>query len=218
MINNKGYIAGSDWWINSEALSFSGIVRQSKIPDHWARNDSGHMKDIRSVLSPVNKYVFSLYPRPEILKIENNLVIFRQKTHAEIWIENKDKDIVYALDKCHQRQFYPSENNLDIKECFRPTYKFYIPWFINKNSQVNISAVQDEDTPFYINKKIFTSSLIDPSTPYIDTEFVDFKIKNTGKYYLKDGYGIISKGTAMYDMSVVLTDEEIIGLREDYGQ
>lgn len=218
MIKNKGYIAGSDWWINSEALSFSSIVRQSKMPDHWARNDSGHMKDIRSVLSPVNKYVFSLYPKPEILKIEKNLIIFRQRTHAEIWVEEKDKNILYALDKCHQRQFYPSENNLDVEECFRPTYKFYVPWLINKNTQVSISNIQNEDTPFYVNNKIFTSRFIDPSTPYVDTEFVDFKIKNTGNYYLKEGYGIISKGTGMYDMSVVLTNEEIGRLEEEYGQ
>lgn len=216
MIKSKNHIAGSEWWINSGNLSFSNIVRQSKIPDHWARYDSEYIKNVKSVLKPVNKYVFSLYPRPEILNITSNLVTFRQRTHAEIWIEYKGNDVLYALDKCHQRQFYPSENNIEVSGCFSATYRFYVPWFINKNVQINISPVENETTPFHINKKIFIQNFIDISTPYVDTGFVDFKIKNIGQYSLKENYGIISKNTAMYDMSVYLTDEEILKLKEDY--
>jgi hypothetical protein len=218
MIKTKNYIAGSEWWINSESLSFSEIVRQSKMPDHWARYDSGYMDGIKSILNPINRYVFSLYPRPQIISIVNNLVTFRQRTHAEIWVEDKDNNALYALDKCHQRQFYPSTNSFDNNQCFKPTYRFYVPWFINKNIKVNIQPTEDEETPFYIKGKTFSSQVIDHQTPYANTEFVDFKIKNTGKYYLKDGYAIISKSTAMYDMSVLLTDEEIVDLKEDYAK
>lgn len=216
MIKSKNHISGSEWWLNSGGLSFSTILRQSKIPDHWSRYDSKYIRDIESVLTPVNKYVFSLYPRPNILKINNNLVTFRQRTHAEIWVEDKGGDVLYAVDKCHQRQFYPSENIIDTAGCFLATYKFYIPWFINKDIVVSIDAVQDEATPFQVNKKMFIGSIVDISTPYADTEFVDFKIKNFGEYALKEGYGIISKNTAMYDMSVILTNEEIEKLKEDY--
>lgn len=216
MIKSKNYISGSDWWINSEDLPFSSIVRQSKMPDHWARFDSGYMKTIKSVLSPINRYVFSLYPRPKILSIEGNLVRFRQRTHAEIWVEDKGKDVLYALDKCNQRQFYPSKSNLESNECFKPTYKFYIPWFINKDVEVIIDPVLDEETPFYIVQTKFNSKVVEHNIPYADTEFVDFKIKNTGKYYLKEKYAIISKNTPMYDMSVILNDEEIERLKDDY--
>lgn len=218
MIKSKNYISGSEWWLNSENLPFSIIVRQSKMPDHWARYDSGYMQNIRSVLHPINRYAFSLYPRPTILKIDNNLVTFRQRTHAEIWVEEKDKDVIYALDKCNQRQFYPSENNLESDECFKPTYKFYVPWFINKNTNIIIDPVMDEQTPFYVVQKIFKGKIVERNVPYADTEFVDFKIKNTGAYYLKEKYAIISKNTPMYDMSVILSDEEIERLKEDYGQ
>lgn len=218
MIKTKNYIAGSEWWVNSEALSFSQIVRQSKMPDHWARYDSGYMDKIKSILNPINRYVFSLYPRPQLLDITNNLVTLRQRTHAEIWVQDKGNDSLYALDKCHQRQFYPSANSFESNECFRPTYRFYVPWFINKNIQVSIKSIQDEETPFHINEKIFYSSTVDRQVPYADTEFVDFKIKNTGQYYLKDGYAIINKSAAMYDMSVLLTDEEIVDLKEDYDK
>jgi hypothetical protein len=218
MIKTKNYIAGSEWWINSESLSFSQIVRQSKMPDHWARYDSGYMDGIRSILNPINRYVFSLYPRPQITSIVNNLVTFRQRTHAEIWAEHKENDALYALDKCHQRQFYPSANRFENDECFKATYRFYVPWFINKSVKVSIHQIQNEETPFYVKEKIFNSSTVDRQVPYADTEFVDFKIKNTGQYYLKDGYAIINKSTAMYDMSVLLTDEEIVDLKEDYDK
>lgn len=218
MIKTKNHMAGSEWWLNSENLSFSNIVRQSKIPENLSRYDSEDIRNITSILKPVNRYVLSLYPRPEILNIKDNLVTFRQRTHAEIWIEDKGNDILYAVDKCHQRQFYPSKNKIKTEECFLATYKFYIPWFINKNTDISIDPVKNESTPFYANKKMFPGSLIDISTPYADTEFVDFNIKSYGEYSLKENYGIISKSMAMYDMSVVLTDQEILELRADYGQ
>lgn len=218
MIKTKNHMSGSEWWLNSEDLSFSNIVRQSKMPDHWARYDFEDMQKIKSVLTPVNKYVFNLYPRPEILSISSGLVTFRQRSHAEIWVEDKGNNVLYALDKCHQRQFYPSQNSIMTTGCFFPTYKFYIPWFINKNVQINIDPVENEATPFHINKKIFIEKFLDKTIPYADTEFVDFKIKNFGKYFLKENYGIISKNTAMYDMSVCLTDQEIARLKEDYEQ
>lgn len=218
MIKSKNYISGSEWWINSENLSFSTIVRQSKMPDHWARYDSGYMGGIKSILNPINRYAFSLYPRPQILSINNNLVTFRQRTHAEIWVEDKGNDTLYALDKCNQRQFYPSANSFENNECFKPTYRFYIPWFINKEIDVTIKNVKDEQTPFYVKEKTFRSSVIERHIPYADTEFVDFKIKNTGRYFLKEKYAIISKSTPMYDMSATFSDEEIEGLAKDYGQ
>ena len=218
MIKSKNYISGSEWWINSENLPFSSIVRQSKMPDHWARYDSGYIQNIKSLLHPINRYAFSLYPRPEILEIYNNVVTFRQRTHAEIWVEDKGNDILYALDKCNQRQFYPSANSFEDSGCFKPTYRFYIPWFINKEVDVTIKNVKDETTPFYVNEKTFKSVVVEPHIPYADVEFVDFKIKNTGIYLLKEKYAIISKSTPMYDMSATLSDEEIERLKEDYGQ
>jgi hypothetical protein len=218
MIETKDYISGSQWWINSANLSFEEIVTQSRIPDKWSRYNSKDILNIRSVLKPVNNYVLNLYPKPKILSIHENLVTFRQRTHAEIWVEEKSNQVLYALDKCHQRQFYPSLNYIESDECFKPTYRFYIPWFINKNIEINIYPVEDEETPFYVNKKNIIGTPIEDHKEYANTDFVDFKIKNTGPYYLKEKYAIISKDTAMYDMSAVLSDEEISQIKDYYGQ
>lgn len=215
MIKSKNYISGSEWWINSENLSFPEILTQSRLPDKWSRYNSKNILKMNSILKPVNEYVFNLYQKPEIVKTNNNFVTFRQRTHAEIWVEEKEDNTLYALDKCHQRQFYPSSNSFIYEGSFLPTYRFYVPWFINKNANIEIDPVKNEKTPFYVNKKTIIGNPIDDHKNYVNTEFVDFKIKNTGEYLLKEKYAIIGKNTAMYDMSVYLTDEEILNL-EDY--
>jgi len=218
MITKKDNISGSEWWLNSANLSLPEISMHSRLPNKWSRYDSKENLKIKSILKPVNNYVINFYPKPKITNITNNIVTFRQKTHAEIWVEEFNDGTLYALDKCHQRQFYPSLNNLENKECFDPTYKFYIPWFINKNVNFKINGVEDEYAPFYIKEQTFTANYLEDSAYYAFSDFVDFKIKNTGAYYLKEKYGIISKNTAMYDMSVILDDKEISQLKDYYGQ
>ena len=191
---------------------------ESGLPDKWSKYNSKEILNIKSILKPINNYVLNLYPKPKIINITNNIITFRQRTHAEIWVEERKDGTLYALDKCHQRQFYPSLNNLENKDCFDPTYRFYIPWFINKNVSIAISRVEDEPTPFYISEKNIIGKPLPHLSDYAYSEFVDFKIKNTGEYYLKEKYAIISKSTAMYDMSVVLSDEEISQIKDYYGQ
>lgn len=218
MITKKNNISGSQWWINSENLSLPEILKQSGLPDKWSRYNSKEILEISSILKPINNYVLNLYPKPEIINIKNNKITFRQRTHAEIWVEERKDGTLYALDKCHQRQFYPSFNNIENKECFDPTYRFYIPWFIDKNITIEITRIADEPTPFYINEKNIIGKPLHYLSDYAHSDFVDFKIKNTGDYYLKEKYAIISKNTAMYDMSVVLNDEEISQIKDYYGQ
>jgi len=218
MITKKNNISGSQWWINSENLSLPQILMESGLPDKWSKYNSKEILNIKSILKPINNYVLNLYPKPKIINITNNIITFRQRTHAEIWVEERKDGTLYALDKCHQRQFYPSLNNLENKDCFDPTYRFYIPWFINKNVSIAISRVEDEPTPFYISEKNIIGKPLPHLSDYAYSEFVDFKIKNTGEYYLKEKYAIISKSTAMYDMSVVLSDEEISQIKDYYGQ
>jgi hypothetical protein len=218
MIIKKNNISGSQWWVNSENLSLPEIIMQSGISDLWSKYNSKEILKINSILKPVNNYALNLYPRPEIISIKDNLITFRQRTHAEIWVEERHDNTLYALDKCHQRQFYPSSNNLENKQCFDPTYRFYIPWFINKNVKIEITEVKDEETPFYINAKTIIGNTLEDISEYAHSEFVDFKIKNTGQYHLKEKYAIIGKNTAMYDMSAILSNEEISKIKDSYGK
>ena len=214
----KNNMVGSDFWLNSEELSFSEITRESRIPDRWRRFDMIDDRYKVLLLKPINTYVSELYPRPEIVFIDkiSGRVTLRQKTHAEIWVEPKNKNL-YALDKCHQRQFYPSKELFSGSECFTACYRFYIPWFINKNLIVKIKNIDNEFSPFVIQEKTFISDAPKEDAIIFNTEFVNFSIRKTRKHMLSDEYGIIDIASPMFDMVATLEDQDIDKLKEEYG-
>lgn len=215
MIAQNG-ILGSEFWVNSYNLSFPEIQRASNVRVGW--RDYLYVKDsyLDKILHPVNMYVSHMYPRPELVSIEKNTVTLRQKTHAEIWVQPKNKNL-YALDKCHQRQFYPSKEIFNNSECFSACYRFYIPWFINKNLIVKIKNIDNEFSPFVVQEKTFISDAPKEDSTIFNTEFVNFSIRKTGKHMLSDEYGIIDIASPMFDMVVTLEDRDINKLKEEYG-
>lgn len=212
----KGNIIGSEWWLNSENLNFPSILIESRVPEKWSRHDKLESKYTNYLLKPVNRYVSNLYPAPEIKNIEGNKIVLRQRTHAEIWVEDH-VNALYALDKTHQRQFYPSKNQHKFDDCFLATYKFYVPWFINKNCPAFIEPIIDEDTPFVCIKKELNFYYVDPSTEYVDTEFVDFGIKKEGSWMLDGSTGILPRLSAMYDIVVYLNEKDVELIRSQYA-
>ena len=56
----KNNIIGSDFWLNSEELSFPEITRESRIPDRWRRFDMIDDKYKALFLKPINTYVSEL--------------------------------------------------------------------------------------------------------------------------------------------------------------
>jgi hypothetical protein len=215
MIAQNG-VLGSEFWVNSYNSSFSEIQRASNVRVGW--RDYLYVKDsyLDKILHPVNMYVSHMYPKPELVSIEKNIVTLRQKTHAEIWVEPKNKNL-YALDKCHQRQFYPSKELFSGSECFTACYRFYIPWFINKNLIVKIKNIDNEFSPFVIQEKTFISDAPKEDAIIFNTEFVNFSIRKTGKHMLSDEYGIIDIASPMFDMVATLEDQDIDKLKEEYG-
>jgi hypothetical protein len=215
MIAQNG-ILGSEFWVNSYNLSFPEIQKASNVRVGW--RDYLYVKDsyLDKILHPVNMYVSHMYPRPELVSIEKNTVTLRQKTHAEIWVQPKNKNL-YALDKCHQRQFYPSKEIFNNSECFSACYRFYIPWFINKNLIVKIKNIDNEFSPFVVQEKTFISDAPKEDSVIFNTEFVNFSIRKTGKHMLSDEYGIIDIASPMFDMVVTLEDRDMNKLKEEYG-
>lgn len=211
----KNNIVGSEWWLNSENLSFPEILVQSRVPDKWARYDKIEDMYHESLLRPVNRYVSNLYPRPEIKYIDKNKIIFRQRTHAEIWVEDYG-NALYALDKTHQRQFYPSKNQHSFSNCYPATYRFYVPWFINKECSAFINPVTDEETPFICIKKELEFSEVSLNTKYVDIDFVDFGIKREGSWMLDGSTGILPRLSAMYDMVIYLNESDLDLIRGEY--
>ncbi len=211
----KNGIKGSEFWVNCGNLDWLGIQDASNLIPHW--RVYGYIKGMCNEFGifPVNKYVLDLYPKPEIMSIVDNTIKFRQKTHAEIWVEPKE-DGLYALDKCWQRQFYPSLNFMNNEECFDATYRFYIPWVPLSIKEYKITQVNDEFSPFVINPRLINLKVPTIETDFYHTEFVDFMIKKEGSHMDGKKYGIIEIGTPMYDISVEMSDEQIEKVLRQY--
>ena len=211
----KNNMVGSDFWLNSEELSFSEITRESRIPDRWRRFDMIDDRYKVLLLKPINTYVSELYPRPEIVFIDkiSGRVTLRQKTHAEIWVSPSEENL-YALDKTWQRQFYPSSKKYTKDNCFIATYKFYVPWVIDSDIKATVSSV--DNSPFSVENQEINFNSLDGLT-LVDTNFVDFKIKIEGNHMVNSKYGIIDIGTPMYDFTFILNYKQMERIVAQYG-
>ena len=209
---------GSEFWINSENKSFSEIVKSNTtMPGIWASSESVvHSLYYDNILKPINGYAKTFWPRPDFIK-DNEVAYLRYFTHAEIWIEPMSQGL-YALDKTWQRQFYPSELNVNAPiGFFNSVYKFYIPWIFDENLVLNIKQIKD--SPFKIlNEKVNFNKLNYKENWNCD--WIHFLIKSEGSYiekYHNRIYGVIPIKTPICD--IIIEDKEIIDkIEREYEQ
>jgi hypothetical protein len=213
----KNKIIGSPFWVDSENLSFPELEQQSFVPQKWARYDllEKEYKDLS--IRPVNRYVSNLYPKPEILSINENTITLLQRTHAEIWVEPKGKDNLYSLDKCHQRQFYPSPKQIKSDNCFFATYRFYMPWVTGFEASIKINKVKSLFSPFTIEESLISFTPPIDTETYVNTPFINFNIKNVGEHMKDSRYGIIDIGSPMFEIVLTVSDSELFKIKEEYG-
>jgi hypothetical protein len=203
-------ILGSEYWVNSENKSFIELCEGNmlmyndwKFPTHIQETE---YKD--KVIKPINKYALYFYPKPELIK-KNNCIVLRQKTHAEIWVEPK-KNGIYILDRPWQRQFYPSKNIYNFEEdCFDMVLRFYMPWLIDVDQNFKINSVQG--SPFKILNESVSFFKFNYKENKVDTQWIDFFVKKNSDYidkYSNKIYGIIQLNTPMYD--IIIEDSKTI--------
>lgn len=214
---SKNYIEGSPFWVDSENLSFPELEKQSFVPEKWARYDLVEPEYKWLPIRPINRYVSNLYPRPELLSIDGNIVTLLQKTHAEIWVQPREDESLYALDKCHQRQFYPSSKSINSKDCFLATYRFYLPWIPGFSTNVKINKVSSLFSPFVIEEKNISFNPPQDNDTYVNTPFVNFNIKKYGEHMHDHRYGIIEIGSPMFEIVLDVSDLMLLEIKKEYG-
>jgi hypothetical protein len=201
MIINKNNMYGSEFWINSYNKNFIDIQIDSGLPLHWIMFNF-LFKD--KIIKPINNYVVNFIAKPELIINKNNIIL-RQKTHAEIWFEEKDNGL-YLVDKCWQRQFYPSIDDFDINnKCYLSKYKFYTPWIVDCNCFIKIKCFKE--SPFFIIEKninFIKQNLRHGINPY----WINFNLYKNNNFIIDDGCGIIDINTPMYD--IIIEDKELI--------
>ena len=213
----KNYIDGSPFWVDSENLSFPELEEQSFVPQKWARYNLVEPEYRWLPIRPINRYVSNLYPRPELLSIDGHTVTLLQRTHAEIWVQPRSDGALYALDKCHQRQFYPSPKRIKSEGCFFATYRFYIPWIPGFETSIKINKVSSIFSPFIIEEDVIDFVPPQDSDSYVDTPFVNFNIKKDGEHMSDHRYGIIEIGSPMFEIVLNVSDSKLIEIKEEYG-
>lgn len=214
---NKNRI-GSEFWINSENKSFTEIVQANKtMPRIWASAETiVHSLYYDNIFKPINGYAKEFWPRPKLIK-DNEVLHLRYFTHAEIWVQPM-RDGLYCLDKLWQRQFYPSEININnTEDCFNAVYKFYIPWIFDENLTLSIKEV--DDSPFKIlNTKVNFYKL--DRNEYWNCDWFHFLIKSEGNYLEKYNdrvYGVIPINTPICD--IIIENKELIDkIEREYGK
>ena len=206
-VNNMSDNFDFDIWYKTYDPNFIDICSKSRVPYKWVNYErvlSGPYGE--SIIKPINKYVEALYPKPDLISLENGLATIRQKTHAEIYLLNNG-NVFKNLDRPHIRQYYNTKQSFATNHnCFSGFYKFYIPWFIDAN--IDVKIVQSPDSPFEILEGNHTFHKVDSVTKFVDPGFVLFAFKKEGDHIIKDGFGKIKIASPMFDI-VFSVDKKI---------
>jgi hypothetical protein len=205
-------------WYNSYDPSFLEIGRASFIPDKWQSYQAiDHDKFLGSIIKPINRYVQALYPRPDLVSIKDDVVILRQRNHAQIFLLDSTEGFV-NIDRPHMRQYYQTRLDFPTEEnCFDQPFLFYTPWFLDENLEATISQ-PEEWSPFKIYEKTVFYQKQDSSTKYVEPEFVPFRFKKNGPHMKQESFGKIDKGVAMFDIQIRLNDILIEKIRKFYEE
>lgn len=202
-------------WYNTYDPNFIELCAKSKVPEKWVSYGKvigGSFRD--SVIKPVNSYVENLYPRPELVSIENGTVTLRQHNHAEILLLEED-GVLKALDRPWIRQFYQSRHQQGTDEgCFTDPFVLYIPWFIDED--VSVFITRSKDSPFFVYDKQFKYTKISDDAKYIEPAMVPFRFSRIGGHMESESVGKIKRNTPLFDMTFHADDIIIERVRKFY--
>jgi hypothetical protein len=203
-------------WYETYDPIFTEICHKSLIPEKWI-NYQAISHDIfkKNLIKPINRYVEFLYPKPELISINSNEIILRQRNHAEIFLLKEDKNFK-NVDRPWMRQYYQTKDNFKTNsECFEEPYLFYIPWFFDFNVNIKIKNSK-ESSPFEIKEKEILYKKVPESSQYIEPEFVLFKFKKNGNHMLNEDFGKIPIGSPMFDIVLAADDILIEKIKDIY--
>ena len=203
VLNN---IVGSKFWLNSANIDFYEIQNTSNVPGKWTKIEGVlNSKYKNNIVKPINSYAFNFGIRPELI-LENDYIVLRQHTHADIWVERKGVHNIYALDKTWLRQFYPSDRVLQNKDdCYLAHYKMYTQWIIDEDVDVEIKNISS--SPFFVFSETIKFNKINIKLKHIYPKWIYFLI-NKQDSMIKDGFFIIENNTPAFDM--IIKDKVII--------
>lgn len=173
-------------------------------------------------IKPINLYAANISTPPELVSIVGNEVRLRQLTYADIyvlenpyWLPDKEN---YNVDRPWIRQYYQTRDAFDSKTaCYSETYSFYMPWFIDQQSELRYENSEGSDA-FEIKPK--TDFWFSPGrdSEHVSPHMVSFKFRKNSSYMEESGFGVIRRGTPMFDVVIQVSDIMIERIKEFYAK
>lgn len=187
-------------WNNIPDPSFLEMCSKSGVPEKWIlfKNISDYHKN--SIVKPINKYVEYLYPPPELLSINQEEIILRQKTHADIYLRVNDDGSFYSVDKPWVRQYYRSKLTSFCSDCFPEVFKAYVPWIMDIDTDIVFEGI--DGSPFSIMKTITNFAKTNNDLFAIEPIMVAFSFKKHGAHMIEKDWGIIRARTPIFDIKI----------------
>lgn len=162
-------------------------------------------------------YVANFSDKPEIIKKSKTEITIKYYTHSDILVLIPDPPlgnlgifkskpiyaIFYATDKLWQRQFYPSGflDHNDDNLISNRVYKFYIPWFLDIDTQYKIkSSLENSSFKILTQDGVFTKT--NKNVIIKEANFVEFCFTKSKLHMLDDLTGIIKKGSYMFEIDI----------------
>lgn len=203
-------------WYETYDPIFSDISKQSRLPNKWiSYQNINNKKYSHSFIKPINKYVEMLYPCPRLISIDDNIITLRQHNHAEFFLLNNQEGF-YNLDRPWMRQYYQTRYSPDIPEnCFPKTYKFYVPWYIDLNTEIRYTKTNVE-SPFFIYENNTMHNNINKDAFFLEPDFVYFNFKSVGTHMVDSNFGKIARNQPMFDIVFNADDIIVERVREFY--
>ena len=202
-------------WYKSFNESFLYINERSNVADDWLDFSEVLKTPYKdSILKPINKYIYKLCPPPKLISIENDVVTLQQNNFAEIFLlQKKDSESLRAMEKIWVRQFYLSNKNVNIENCFTTTYRWAMPWFIDYDS-IDIKIENIDGSPFLFHETMYKSEK--NISNRIDTRMLFFNFKSVGSHMIDSEYGRIKRNSPLYLLKFKADDILIEKIKEFY--
>jgi hypothetical protein len=203
-------------WYETYDPLFSDISKKSRLPEKWISYQyikNNYYK--QSFIKPINRYVEALYPKPNLISINDNTVTLRQHNHADFFLLVENNGILYNLDRPWMRQYYNTKYSTEIpNDCFNYIYKFYTPWYVDFEGNVEYKNI--ENSPFHIYDISIKHNSVSQQLNYLEPNFIPFSFKKIGDHMVDDGFGKILRGSPMFDIIFKADDIMISRVKEFY--
>lgn len=204
-------------WYETYDPDYVEININSRVPYEWMAQDQIPEKYSRTILKPISQYTEYMCPPPDLVSIEGNTIRLRQRTYAEIMLNNVSGEFS-TIEKLWLRQYYKSNSGaVDTDACFEDGFVYFSPWMIDSDTDALIEGIPG--SPFEINTRKVSFKKINKDAEFISPVAINFAFKRSGQHMKEENsWGIIRKATPIYDIVFQANDIIVERIKDFYEE